>query len=68
MGAHDAALVEEGDERVAVHGPADGLQTCYSRLENVAEAEGRKLVAEVVAGATFRDGTEIIEGPSSRAA
>src|SRR5215207_2259876 len=31
---------------VALHGPADGLQTCYGRLENLAEAEGRKPVAE----------------------
>ena len=53
---------------VAGHGSPDGLQARHRSLEDPAQAERGNQLPKVVAGVTVRDGTEVIERPSTRAA
>src|SRR3954447_22117815 len=66
----DRAAQDRQNQGIAVvlHGPADGLQLVMATAKTWRRLKGENQLPRVVAGATFCDGTEVIKGPSSRAA
>jgi len=67
---HGRPAPHGADQRRALtnHRQADGVQAGDGRLPHLAAAEGENELPKVVAGVTFRDGTEVTASPDHRAA